>query len=100
MNRPIETRTTTASLDPRQVELANQLLTTGVPLVAIALRTPYDLVSYPKVPTYVCAYGLRQPSLGATAAALFGVNPFTGHLPVTISAEYPIGHGLTQGETT
>ena len=90
--------TISASLDPMQVELVNRLVATGSPLVGVALRTPYDVASIPAVTTYVCSYGLRQPSLEATAAALFGENKFTGLLPVSISPEYPKGHGIITGE--
>lgn len=91
--------TISASLDPQQADLANALLATGVPTVMVALRTPYDLNVYDGALTYLCTYGLRQPSLDALAAALFGVAPFVGRLPVTISAQYPIGHGIQTGDS-
>lgn len=89
--------TISASLDPHQAELANALLTTEVPLIAVALRIPYDLLVYDDVSTYVCTYGLRRHSLRALAAALFGKIPFAGTLPVSVSREYPVGHGLVTG---
>ncbi len=92
--------TISASLDRQQAELAKQLIDTGVPVVTVALRTPYDINAYDTTLTHVCSFGIRQPSLDATAAALFGVNPFTGRLPVTVSDRYPIGHGITSGGST
>jgi beta-N-acetylhexosaminidase len=89
--------TISAALDTQQAKLANQLIDTGVPTVTVAMRTPYDLNVYERTTTNVCSYGLRQPSLDATAAALFGVNPFEGRLPVTVSERYPIDHGLDSG---
>ena len=89
--------TISASLDSQQAELANQLLGTGTPVIALALRTPYDVRAYPTAPTYLCSYGLRPPSLAAAAAALFGETPFGGRLPVSISSDYPVGHGLIMG---
>ena len=72
----------------------NELLATGVPTVAVALRTPYDLVAYPAAATYACTYGLRRPMMEALANALFGKAPFGGKLPVTIADHYDAGHGL------
>ncbi|MDJ0925891.1 MAG: glycoside hydrolase family 3 N-terminal domain-containing protein [Acidimicrobiia bacterium] len=89
--------TISASLDPQQAALAEMMLKTGVPVIALALRTPYDVTAYPAVDTYVCTYGLRQPSLDAAAAAIFGEAPFAGRLPVAVSNDFPIGHGLTGG---
>lgn len=92
--------TISAALDPQQATLVNQLIDSGVPTVTIAMRTPYDLNVYDNATTYVCSYGLRQQSLDATAAALFGATPFVGRLPVTVSDQYPLGHGLDTGGTS
>jgi len=86
--------TVSASLDDRQAALVNELLATGVPTVAVALRTPYDLLAYPAATTYACTYGLRRPMMEALANALFGKAPFGGKLPVTIADHYDAGHGL------
>jgi beta-N-acetylhexosaminidase len=90
--------TISASLDEQQAALANQVLAAGTPTVAVAMRTPYDVVAYPTAETYVCSYGIRQPSLEATAAALFGAVPFSGRLPVTIPNLHNAGHGISEGE--
>jgi beta-N-acetylhexosaminidase len=92
--------TISASLDPQQTALVNAVLDTGAPTVTVALRTPYDLTAYEVAATHVCTYGLRQPSLDALAAALFGTMPFAGRLPVTVSERYPIGYGSTTGDST
>jgi beta-N-acetylhexosaminidase len=86
--------TISASLDPAQATLVRELAATGVPLVAVALRTPWDLAAYPHVPTYVCSYGILPPSMDALAAALWGATSFRGRLPVTLTGLYPRGHGL------
>jgi len=77
-----------------QAALVRELLRTGVPTVAVALRTPWDLAVYPEASTYVCTYGILPPSLEALAAALWGAIPFRGKLPVAIPDLYPRGHGL------
>jgi beta-N-acetylhexosaminidase len=70
------------------------LLSTGKPLVAVALRTPYDLAAYPGAQTYLCTYGSHWPSLQVLASALFGEIRLTGRLPVAIPGLYPRGHGI------
>ncbi len=85
--------TISASMDEQQAERARQLLASGTDMVVVALRTPYDLMAFPNAETYVCSYGIRPSNVAATAAALFGTIPFAGRLPVTLSDQYPIGHG-------
>ncbi|MEA2573419.1 MAG: beta-N-acetylhexosaminidase [Chloroflexia bacterium] len=77
--------TINASDYPGQAALVNALLEDGIPVVAVALRLPYDLEVYPAAPTYVCTYSLQAPSLQALADALWGRIPFEGRLPVTVS---------------
>ncbi len=77
-----------------QVALVEALLTTGKPLVTVALRTPFDLAHYPAAQTHVCAYSSHQPSMNALASALFGQSGFPGRLPAAIPDLYPTGHGL------
>jgi beta-N-acetylhexosaminidase len=76
--------TTSAHLQREQAILANQLLTMDVPMITVALRTPYDLTVYPAAQTYICTYGIQPVSLNALAAGLFGAIPFSGRLPVTL----------------
>jgi beta-N-acetylhexosaminidase len=83
-----------ASYDPGQAALVDALLGTGVPTITLALRTPWDLASYPGAATHICTYGLLPPSMDALAAALSGRAPFPGRLPAPIEGLYPIGHGL------
>ncbi|MGZ3641406.1 MAG: glycoside hydrolase family 3 protein [Candidatus Limnocylindrales bacterium] len=85
--------TISASLDPAQADLVHQLLASGVPLITVALRTPFDLMAYPEARTHLCSYSLLGPSLEALADALWGRLPLAGHLPAAIPGLYPVGHG-------
>lgn len=76
-----------------QARLVQTVIATGTPTVAIAMRTPYDLASYPEATTYVCSYGILPPSVEALAAALFG-SPMPGRLPVAVPGLYPVGHSV------
>jgi beta-N-acetylhexosaminidase len=84
-----------AHLLPAQAALAAAVLVAGKPTVTVALRTPWDLLTYPSARTHVCSYGILPPSMEALAAALLGEAPFVGRLPVDIAGLYPRGHGLT-----
>jgi beta-N-acetylhexosaminidase len=85
-----------AQLYPGQRRLVETLLATGTPLVVVSLRLPYDLDHLPAVSTYLAAYDDRAPTLLALADALFGERAPTGHLPVPLGEQYPLGFGLRE----
>ncbi|MDF2859544.1 MAG: beta-N-acetylhexosaminidase, partial [Neobacillus sp.] len=67
------------------MKLANQLIEqTEVPVIAVGIRNPYDIMAYPNVDAYLAQYGTRPTSFEATVNTIFGVNNPTGKLPVTI----------------
>jgi len=84
----------TVTATPGQVDLANALLEMGKPLITVALRTPFDLATYPGSKTHICTYSSHRPSLDALTSALFGDISFEGHLPAAIPGLYPRGHGI------
>ena len=67
-----------------QAGLVNAIHKQGTPMIAVALRMPYDLAVYPAVSTYACTYSILPPAMEALAAALWGRIPFAGQLPVSI----------------
>ncbi len=75
---------------PGQAALVDLLLKHRVPLIAVALRMPYDLRSYPSAPTYLCTYSILPPSLQALGKVLCGKIAPTGRLPVSIPGLYPM----------
>lgn len=87
-----------ASRNEDQAALVNALLATAVPVITVALRTPYDLVAYPRAKTYLCTYSIQEPAMKALAAALFGHIPFAGKLPTQIPGLYPIGHAAAEAK--
>jgi beta-N-acetylhexosaminidase len=86
--------TINAWFDSGQVDVVNWLLSSGVPVVTVALRVPWDLARYPAAATHVCTYSILPPSLDALVGGLWGDVPFRGRLPAAIPALYPTGHGL------
>lgn len=78
--------TISASLEPRQASLVRAVLALGRPTVTVALRTPWDLQTYPEAVTHLCTYSILEPSLAALADVLFGRATATGRLPVAAAA--------------
>jgi beta-N-acetylhexosaminidase len=70
---------------PSVAELARAVVATGRPVIAVALRAPWDADAYPEVGTVLATYGIQAPSLAALAAALWDDAPITGRLPVALS---------------
>jgi beta-N-acetylhexosaminidase len=82
-----------------QMVMTRQLIETGVPVIAVGARNPYDIMSYTNVDAYLVQYGFKPASFEAAANTIFGKNNPTGKLPVTIynhdgSVLYGFDHGL------
>lgn len=73
-----------------QSQLVNALLAAGKRVVAVALRTPYDIMGYPEVDAYLCTYGIRDASTEAAAKVLFGEIAAKGVLPCNV----PLGENI------
>lgn len=85
--------TISASHKPAQAAMVAALLALDVPAVTVALRTPYDLASYPQAQTHLCSYSIQPVAMHALAAALWGQIPLQGRLPTQIPGLYAIGDG-------
>ncbi|UUU22273.1 glycoside hydrolase family 3 protein [Streptomyces sp. DSM 40750] len=87
-----------------QRTLVTRLLATGVPVVAVAVRNPYDVAQLPEVKGYLASYSWTDVEVRAAARVLAGRVAPRGRLPVPVQRAddparvlYPIGHGLTYG---
>jgi beta-N-acetylhexosaminidase len=78
---------------PEQVQLV-KALARQKPVAVVALRGPYDILSVPEVPAYLCAYDSREPSLTAAAEVLLGERKPTGSLPALVPGAFSIGAGM------
>lgn len=87
-----------ASLNPQQSVLIQTLLELDIPIITVALRTPYDLTAYQQTQTHICTYSIHPQSMDALAAALWGQIPFQGKLPTVIPGLYDRGYGITLGK--
>jgi beta-N-acetylhexosaminidase len=75
---------------PEQAALV-EALRAKHPVIAVALDSPYDLLSYPDVSTYLCTYGRATVSMQALAVVLFGLEEPRGRLPVELPGLYQVG---------
>jgi beta-N-acetylhexosaminidase len=79
-----------------QSKLVREILKTGIPTIAVALRLPYDLAAFPEAPTYLCTYSILEPSMRALTKAVFGHGEIKGHLPVAIPGLYEAEYHLSR----
>jgi beta-N-acetylhexosaminidase len=72
----------------------NELIEKNTRLIGISFGNPYILMSFPKLKTYLVAYG-DMPSLQEAAAeSLLGRNNIKGRLPISLPGMYPRGTGI------
>jgi beta-N-acetylhexosaminidase len=85
----------------QQIALVAALTATGLPVVQVAIRNPYDIAYLPPVAASLAAYGWTDVSMRAVARAIAGRTSPTGRLPVAVPRAddpatplFPIGYGL------
>ncbi|QKW63188.1 glycoside hydrolase family 3 C-terminal domain-containing protein [Streptomyces sp. NA03103] len=85
-----------------QRTLVTRLLETGKPVVAVAVRNPYDVAQLPGVPAFLAAYSWTDVEVRAAARVIAGWARPRGKLPVPVvraddpdTVLFPLGHGLT-----
>ncbi len=75
-------------------KVLNKILKEDTPVVSIAFGNPYLLRGFPKMKTYIVAYGDMSSLQSASADAMAGKIEFRGKLPITVGS-YPRGTGLS-----
>jgi beta-N-acetylhexosaminidase len=64
------------------------------PTVLVSLGNPYLIAQLPEVGSYLIGWRANPVTEQAVARALAGAAPITGHLPISITPEYPRGWGV------
>ena len=77
--------TTDVAKNPTQANLVNALVKEKITTLVVAVRSPYDILSFPSVPTYLASYGFNPPLMEAVTTILIGKNLAQGKLPVEIT---------------
>ncbi|MGN9791424.1 glycoside hydrolase family 3 protein [Streptomyces sp. OZ13] len=85
-----------------QRTLVARLVATGVPVVALAIRNPYDIARLDGVAAALAAYSWTDVELRAAVRVIAGHADPQGRLPVPVQRAddpsqvlFPIGHGLS-----
>ncbi|MER5931226.1 glycoside hydrolase family 3 N-terminal domain-containing protein [Streptomyces sp. NPDC002054] len=81
-----------------QRTLVTELISTGVPVVGVAIRNPYDVARLPECAASLATYSWTDVELRAAARVLAGTVRPAGRLPVPVPGRYALGHGLTYGD--
>ncbi|MCI2424076.1 glycoside hydrolase family 3 protein [Saccharopolyspora sp. K220] len=83
-----------------QLDLVRALQQTGKPVVAVAVRDPYD-AAYVDLPAWIATYSDKAVAMESLTKVLFGEIAPVGKLPVPVPDpnqpgvdKYPFGHGL------
>ncbi|MFF7290523.1 glycoside hydrolase family 3 protein [Streptomyces griseorubiginosus] len=94
----------TYNVTSAQKTLVEQLVASGKPVVALAIRNPYDVAQLPTVPAYLATYSWADVELRAAARVIAGKAAPRGRLPVPVQRAddpakvlYPVGYGLSYG---
>ncbi|MGY5633042.1 glycoside hydrolase family 3 protein [Streptomyces sp. WAC02707] len=95
---------TTDNVDAASAQrtLVSRLLATGVPVVHLAVRNPYDIAHLGDVPASLVSYCWTEVELRAAARVITGRSQPHGSLPVPVQraddpaqVRFPAGHGLS-----
>jgi beta-N-acetylhexosaminidase len=85
-----------------QRTLVSRLAATGRPVIALALRNPYDVARLPEAGAFLASYSWTDVELRAAARVIAGRVGPRGRLPVPVPRAddpaqvlYPIGYGLS-----
>ncbi|MCK9525899.1 MAG: beta-N-acetylhexosaminidase [Limnochordia bacterium] len=76
--------TSDAHRDSRQAQFVRDLVQSGVSVIVVGSRTPYELAVLPQAITYVAAYGSRPLVWDEVSKVLLGKERALGKLPVSI----------------
>jgi len=84
-----------ANLFPAQRQAIDALQAANRPTLFVSLRAPYDLTDFTWAAARIATYGDLSASLDVAAAICAGALPPRGHVPVSVGALYPVGHGMS-----
>ena len=83
-----------AGLPESGARILRDLIAKNKNIVGVSLGNPYILDAFPKMKTYMVAYG-DMPELQRSAVkALVGLQDITGRLPISLPGLYPKGTGI------
>jgi len=91
----VKIMTGTVGLPSSQLSLINSLTSAGKKVIVISFGNPYLIQGFRDVSSYICAYADAETSINSVINAMNGIIKFKGKLPVSVSSEFKLGHGIT-----
>lgn len=70
---------------PVQQMLLETLAANDIPVIAVVMKSPYDVALLPELQACICTYEVSYPALEVAMGAVFGKEEILGGLPVTIN---------------
>jgi beta-N-acetylhexosaminidase len=80
--------------------LARRAAAQSQPLVGVFFGSPYAALSTPDLPAMILTYDFSDHAERAAVRALAGEAAISGRLPVSLTGQFPIGHGLMRSGAT
>ena len=74
--------------------VARQATESGQPFVAVVFGNPYVATFIDQPPSMLLTYDVADLAQASAVRALAGERPIEGRLPITLSTQFPVGHGL------
>lgn len=78
------------------VALLREFVAENKRVVGISFGNPYVLQEFPKLGTYIVAYGSLPELQRAAMRGVFGMQTFKGRLPISLPGLYPRGTGASR----
>lgn len=82
---------------PEEVIRFLQELQTKTDIIVVLFGNPYLLKKLQSIHQLLLNYDNDVISQDVTMQSIFGVNDISGKLPITVSANWPLGHGIFKG---
>lgn len=82
--RTVMIATSDVAKNSQQIDLVRAVVSARVPLIVVAMRSPYDLLYFKEVPTLLAVYGAPPPTVDALADVLRGKIKAQGRSPVDL----------------
>ena len=78
--------------------VSRQSVTREQPFVTIFFGNPYAAKAILELPSILLTYDFYDLAEASAVEALAGETAIRGHLPITLSTQFPVGHGLHRSQ--
>ncbi len=89
----------TKTLSPEIVDLMKKIVAVNDKVVAVSYYDPHIINQLSDIQSYLVSFSPSHLSISSTLETIFGIRNARGRLPISISASFPLGHGLSMDMT-